>query len=600
MAPSNPGGSRPPQESQVSVDDPPEADLEAALAEDAEDLSLNENTPPPFNMAGRATEAEQVRRQVDYYFSASNLQKDIFLLGKMKGRKNRPVPIKTLAKFSRMQQYQPLEFVAEALRACNSVNVLEKDGVPCVQRKEPFIMPEQLKASKTTAWEKPSAASGFESYFTEGPLPPDVAAEEAEMYNEDNTFEERIEHAIRKYLSRRKFNSLISLYFTKWMRFGGVDAQPHPHVQNTIDQSELEGLTTKEKKVATVPKPYVAGEELDSHGNPLWEVDFEGVARSFLSSVVPEVFSFEKRDQYYELSNVMQNFLRYLQYHRVCPEYNTAINATLRICDQANIELPACETLQTNLPGAFNMAASTLFGGFFAGASVLDQEWAKDEASEGIDTSFGLSRENARQLFAVGVVTMQGYQSAPKTHISSEQAFDQSVVSREEEIGLEITEIRMPTKETLGMYARFPAGFEPLGCLICKPWHPPTFFASDLPAQAKRHKIDREKTYTFLLEETILQNCRVGFKLDSVNILTLAPCGNQVLDSIPSHVRPSFYTVLENELVLKWKEPRFIPRAEQKEREARIAQGKTMPRPEVELGGGSGEASEMSADDEFD
>ena len=100
-----------------------------------------------------------------------------------------------------MRQYQPLSFVIKALKEQSQmVNVIRDDGEDCVQRKEPFVKPDHLKATRqkaaavprpaTRPWAKTSAASGFEEFYAEGPLPPDVAAEEAEIYNANNTFEE--------------------------------------------------------------------------------------------------------------------------------------------------------------------------------------------------------------------------------------------------------------------------------------------------------------------------------------------------------------------------------------------------------------------------
>ena len=144
--------------------------------------------------------------KVEHYFSDENLQNDTFLLNKMKGRKNKPIPAEVIAGFSKMRQYQPLGFVVESMKLSNTVNVVKQNGIDCLQRKQPFIMPEHLKAPKTgrksaskktattgskTIWAAPSAATGFEEYFAEAPLAPDVAEEEERLYDtSDNSFEE--------------------------------------------------------------------------------------------------------------------------------------------------------------------------------------------------------------------------------------------------------------------------------------------------------------------------------------------------------------------------------------------------------------------------
>ena len=126
----------------------------------------------------------------------------------MKGRKNHPVPIKVIAGFAGMRQYQPLSFIVQSLKASNVVNVVQQNGQDCIQRKVPFVLPEHLKSKKsgkrsalkpevadalTIRWAHPRNASGFEDYWAEGPIPPDVAAEEASLYDPDeNSLEESV------------------------------------------------------------------------------------------------------------------------------------------------------------------------------------------------------------------------------------------------------------------------------------------------------------------------------------------------------------------------------------------------------------------------
>lgn len=119
----------------------------------------------------------------------------------MKGRKNKPVPLKLIASFSKMRQYQPLSFVIESLESSRVVNVVKDKGDHSVQRKQPFHLPQHLKGSKgqnragkpsdAILWAKPSAATGFEQYFADAPLPADIAEEEAHLYDPaEKSFEE--------------------------------------------------------------------------------------------------------------------------------------------------------------------------------------------------------------------------------------------------------------------------------------------------------------------------------------------------------------------------------------------------------------------------
>ena len=78
--------------------------------------------------------------QVDFYFSDDNLAKDNFLRQKMvtKTKKNKPLKLDVIHKFRKMQEYQPVEAVVEALRFSKAVNVIRDNDQWYLQRKVPF------------------------------------------------------------------------------------------------------------------------------------------------------------------------------------------------------------------------------------------------------------------------------------------------------------------------------------------------------------------------------------------------------------------------------------------------------------------------------
>ena len=78
----------------------------------------------------------------------------------------------------------------------------------------------------------------------------------------------------------------------------------------------------------------------------------------------------------------IRNFLSYLMYHDVCPEYNENIDEARQSCDIANKELWQNQQFTVKSPGDFNMATSTLFGGFFYDMYVEDDKWTntKDDS----------------------------------------------------------------------------------------------------------------------------------------------------------------------------------------------------------------------------
>ncbi|KAI4096302.1 MAG: hypothetical protein LQ344_001128 [Seirophora lacunosa] len=83
-----------------------------------------------------------IRKQVEFYFSHSNLLQDQFLFSKVQGHDNLPVPISTIHSFKRMRHFQPFSAVVDALKESTTLNVVGDDN-DLVQRKTP--LPEGLK-----------------------------------------------------------------------------------------------------------------------------------------------------------------------------------------------------------------------------------------------------------------------------------------------------------------------------------------------------------------------------------------------------------------------------------------------------------------------
>lgn len=79
--------------------------------------------------------------QVEFYFSDSNLPMDKFLLSKVGGSENRPVPLSLLHSFKRMRRFQPFSAIVEALKSSEILELTDNDT--CVRRKVP--LPESVK-----------------------------------------------------------------------------------------------------------------------------------------------------------------------------------------------------------------------------------------------------------------------------------------------------------------------------------------------------------------------------------------------------------------------------------------------------------------------
>ncbi|KAE8353415.1 hypothetical protein BDV28DRAFT_133143, partial [Aspergillus coremiiformis] len=78
----------------------------------------------------------EIRKQVEFYFSDSNLPMDKFLLSKVGGSLNRPVPLDLLHSFKRMRRFQPFSAIVDALKASEILELVENDSA--VRRKTPL------------------------------------------------------------------------------------------------------------------------------------------------------------------------------------------------------------------------------------------------------------------------------------------------------------------------------------------------------------------------------------------------------------------------------------------------------------------------------
>ncbi|KAE8135161.1 hypothetical protein BDV38DRAFT_273014 [Aspergillus pseudotamarii] len=95
----------------------------------------------------------EIRKQVEFYFSDSNLPMDKFLLSKVGGSQNRAVPLELLHSFKRMRRFQPFSAIVEALKTSEVLDLV--DNETAVRRKTP--LPESV-----TETHDPSVVKVFE------------------------------------------------------------------------------------------------------------------------------------------------------------------------------------------------------------------------------------------------------------------------------------------------------------------------------------------------------------------------------------------------------------------------------------------------------
>lgn len=96
--------------------------------------SHKENIKSVYELA-ESSDADEIRKQVEFYFSDSNLCRDKFLFTQTGGTDNKPVPISVIHSFKRMRHFQPFSAVVAALKDSKTLEVVDNDEV---KRKTPL------------------------------------------------------------------------------------------------------------------------------------------------------------------------------------------------------------------------------------------------------------------------------------------------------------------------------------------------------------------------------------------------------------------------------------------------------------------------------
>jgi hypothetical protein len=237
----------------------------------------------------------------------------------------------------------------------------------------------------------------------------------------------------------------------------------------------------------------------------------------------------------------------------------------LKVCDIAERELPKSHAAGLALPGDFNKSASAIFGGAQTGMYTSDKSWAADMKKGGITVEeIGIRDEEARIKFTTGVAILGSDEQCDLLEANSLTLLGR--VSA----GLEVIDVQSSTDLTRKTYEEQSktiqhklGKLEPLGKVICKTWYYDDYDEWDLPKEkfpnCKPMRAGAGREYEFWVEESVLEECFVGLKLDAT-ILNLQG-GITILDEVHESMC-SFFTWLPNELWMerKPKEVRWLKR----------------------------------------
>ena len=235
--------------------------------------------------------------------------------------------------------------------------------------------------------------------------------------------------------------------------------------------------------------------------------------------------------------------------------------AARKICDLAEKELWMVNKAGTLLPGDFNMAASTLYGGYYGVLNNASASWFDEK-------SIGMTVAEAQRVFMTAVAWVatktqcDGIISAQ--NMEETKTFKSIQTIKSEVRALEVVKITMPddamvaafggTKDVYGETGKI----KPLGFLTVREWQNPEAADEDLTEDEEEQQQNPRHEDEFLwVEGSVLESCFVGMKF--VATVRELNVGIKYFDSV-NHIFCSFFTLLPNELMDGWKEPVANPR----------------------------------------
>jgi hypothetical protein len=231
--------------------------------------------------------------------------------------------------------------------------------------------------------------------------------------------------------------------------------------------------------------------------------------------------------------------------------------AARKICNRAEVELKLIGELSNLMPGDFNTAASTLYGGRYHCLALEGYSWMDNDHD--LDTQrgrrlFGMSFAEAERIFKTAIAflgTWEHYQHAMGTGVEEVKSEYRS---------MEVVDIVLPSTDTRKKYNTVKdlngqaGNFQPLGVLKVKHWDNPNAVQEDVSddgLSATGSSLD-SIIDEFWLEGNILEKCFIGMKFEAtVRELSM---GIKYFDSV-NNIYCSFFTMLPSALLEGWKPP---------------------------------------------
>ena len=328
-----------------------------------------------------------------------------------------------------------------------------------------------------------------------------------------------------------------------------------------FDKAAKETMS-KDELAAAMSQLSIGDDKYDTDSSSaLYAVDFEGCMQAFLSRRAQDIYGFHTQESVNLVTTTLERFMDYLLQHDVCPEYKVQVLASRDLCREATPELWSLAEASRWLPGDFNIACSTVFGGHYFRNYDGQTSWG-DEQQPGA-TFVGMTPDLAMEVLKFGIAgaaTVSVYKAFNERDQSPNFDDRVQVIETSYKTGFEIFKIVPPSKNCLALYKRQSEDFRPVGRLYARPWQNPDAAPQDLTKDEKVALVhdspqNAEQEYVFFVESVILNNLSIGTKIEAT--LHKLNCGVWFFEEVVN-AYASFDTYLPNELMREWKEPKWM------------------------------------------
>ncbi|KAJ5746143.1 hypothetical protein N7520_011325 [Penicillium odoratum] len=381
--------------------------------------------------------------------------------------------------------------------------------------------------------------TGFEEWCTDGPMTPSEYSENRLIYHPDRSFLDRLEEAFMRFQRKRRIEPARSNVFHKYLQYGGVSVGPNFGTGVTPkDMKEMNAEEIMQARTQTL----IEKERESLH------ISFDQVVRGFLGSFFMTYFNPDSVESIQLATGTIRNFLTFLLFHDVCPEYKDDILQARKTCTIASLELWKNLQLIRKAPGDFNEACSTLFGGHYFESSD-NSSWATSS----------MSSEKA-QLIVKYAIAGAGVHETASSFCQHVEAGTLSAERVQDIDGFEVISVAQPDYTTCDFYREFTFHMKlnPVGVVKAKSFREPGKPKIDLSPKERwewEHGNAPSYDFIFFVEKSLLDLLYPRLKV--VASIWKMNCGAYYFDQVYSTF-PSFNISIANDMMLNWKRPRDL------------------------------------------